>query len=186
MNRKFILKVIALPLVAAVLSGMFLFLLTDRNTKNLFPVKDGTVIAYYDNLKPSGEFVPVGEATKNCTIGVISGEKDIPLLYDADYSNILYSASLRPEGCFPGETGCAYIKLQSGNITAFGTSKPVVIATSDSETSYTYTGEKLCKSEEEALSLLPKEKSSLVVYYRVSRGIGITTDYYALIYKEVE
>ncbi len=176
MNKSFILKGVALPLICAVLIGICFYFAVSKNAKAVSPVIADVPLAYHDELA-SGD--------KKDVFATVKSEGEIQLIYDADYSSLLEYASVKPQSAELGETGCIYVNISEINMAKVSTSKPLVIEKDGREYTYEYKSEKLVSSESDALSISPAGEKSLVVYYRVSNGIGLTSDYYALIYKEV-
>lgn len=187
MKRKFIIKGIVFPLCAALFIGTVFFAGIKAFAGRLFPVPSDSEIAYHDTLElPDKAADDLSAAKRNDIIGSISCNGELTLRLDADYSALKECASLNSCGVIPGNTGCSYIKLSANNVSKISTSNPIVITLKGMEYNYKFTGEKLVNSENEALSLQPAGKSTLVIYYRVTKGIGLTSDYYALMYKGVD
>lgn len=184
MKKDFILKVIVLPVILALVTGIvFFFILSERGAK-LFPAANNVNLAYYDNLSPDDEVHD--DLAPNVMLGSINSNGELKLRYKADYSNLIDCASLTKGSADFGATGCNYIKINSNNVSKISTSDPLTVIRNDGEYTYEYAGEKLVESENEALSLAPEGRSSLIVYYRVTKGTGLTDEYYALIYKGVD
>lgn len=181
MNKDFILKGIALPLALAAAVGIIFFLLLGAGGAKLFPVTNGINLAYYDELNPDDKITD--DLQPNAFLGTVSSNGELPLRYEADYSNLLNCASLCRGSGGLGDTGCIYIKIGADNVSKISTSAPLIISDEKGEYIYEYTGEKLVNSESEAKSLAPKYENSAVIFYRVTKGIGLTNEYYALIYK---
>lgn len=186
MKKNFVYFGIVLPVVSAVIVGFILFNAVYMNADKLSPLPQEIPLAYHDTLKPD----KTADGTdalfeKNEIIGTIRSSDDIQLRYDADYSNLIDSASLNKKSTEIGSTGCLYIYAGIQNIAKISTDSPLTLEAGGKEYSYVYSEEKLVGSENEALSIAPEAEKSMVIYYRVSNGIGLTPDYYALIFKEV-
>ena len=134
----------------------------------------------YHNITGT-EWVPQGGIVVRPT-----DDGELKLRYNADYSLLADSASLSEKSANIGDTGCIYVELTANNVAKFITNAPVTVSTASGEYTYKFDKEQLVKSENEALSLSPSGRRNLIIYYRVSKGLGLTTDYYALLYKEVE
>ncbi len=183
MKKDFVLKGVVLPVVLAAVTGALLFLNLNNNAAKAFPVADGQSLAAYDELKPDET---VNDAlAPNVFMGKLISEGELDLRYEADYSNLLSCASVCKGSAEFGRTGCIYIKLNTNNVSQISTSEPLTITDSKGEYTYEFVGEKLVSNETEALSLAPPYENSVVVFYRVTKGLGLTDDYYALTYKGV-
>ncbi len=186
MSKNFILKGIVLPICTAIAVSLAFVLFFRADGDRLVPLNNGVRLSYHDELNPSDEALPNEKPVKNELLGTISCDGELKLRYNADYSLLADSASISEKSAKIGDTGCIYVELTANNVAKFITNAPVTVSTASGEYTYKFDREQLVKSENEALSLSPSGRRNLVIYYRVSKGLGLTTDYYALLYKEVE
>lgn len=184
MKKDLVLKAIVLPVALAAVTGIILFFVLSSGAVKFFPANSGVNLAYYDNLNPDDEVHD--DLAPNVMMGTLSSTGELPLRYNADYSNMLNCASLVKGSADFGKTGCNYIKVNANNVAKISTSDPLTVISNENEYTFEYAGEKLVNGENEALSLAPEYKTSLVIYYRVTKGTGLTNEYYALIYKGVD
>lgn len=168
MNKEFVQKGIILPVITGIILSIVFSLFISSNIEKIMPVTNGAELAYYD---------AAGDEVK---LGTVEGEYELPLYENADYTESVSCAELVSGSSKPGETGCMYIRLTANHSDFAGENLSV------SGVDYKLEGEMKAENENEILSVLPKAEKSAVVYYKVSKGYGLTSEYKAFIYKEAK
>ena len=198
MNRDFFKKALTLPTALAIILTVILFIYLKVNIDNFIPLYNHTQYAYHDEIagaksNDDGQYTfeedkdaDPASFEKNQCIGVVRAGEGYPILYDMDYSKIQSAVSYKPESVPFGQTGFAYINVS--NVAAKGIKKSTILPVGSvfGEMKYEFIGEYSFESEYNVLNYAPKCESAIVFYYRESSGAGFTSEYKALVYKEVK
>ena len=188
MDKKFITRVILLPLLTGlVLGGAFTVFMNSR-IDEVLPFNKGAVIAMHDGSADEAETNEdvadnwhFSELDKNTPVGTVG---DLSLRYDADYSLMDGTASVMPGSAEWGQPGCLYLKILAKEALYFGDNVTVSVPFYG-ERQFEYVKEYTVSGEQAALSAAPAYDGSMVIYYRITGGIGITSDYGVMVYREV-
>lgn len=156
-----------------------------KNTDAYLPFQQGTVFAYHNSQPQKAEEAKaVGE---NTLIGTVEfSDKQLELVYENDYSNMKNAVSMLKNGSTPDEYGCVYLKTISSNAKLLSDSKAIQLKTVYGDFKYKFAEKFVADSEYKVLSYLPRAKKSVVVFYQKSNGIGLSSDYEALVFEEVK
>ncbi len=182
MRRSFVKRGVLFVFITAVILGTVLFIFFNRNFTDLVPVSNNSIIAYHESLEKSDEIPSdISEVKDGTAIGTLSGKADFLLRKKAEYTDLLTEASLeRGEvGALPG----AYVKILNENSARFGDT----VSYSGVYGNYLY--ELVNETEvngEQAVFAVPKENSSLVIYFQRRGDAGIASEYKVLIYEEAD
>lgn len=188
MDKEFIKRGVVLPLICAALVCAVSLMIFTKNSDSLSPFAKGGVISYYDDVQPLNETVSLDgaesfdELESNSLIGTAG---DVELRYDADYSALNNSASIACGSALPSQNGCMYIKTTYALSGSFYVNS-FTLQTSLGKTEYSFYDELTVSSEQEALSISPALKKSVVVYFQTSDGSGLSSDYSVYIFEGAE
>ncbi|MBQ7740815.1 MAG: hypothetical protein IJT65_06255 [Eubacterium sp.] len=187
MKKYFILKAVIFPLAAAVILGAFCFFVISSNVDSIVPYERGCEVLSFDDTRLSDEMISADDYAGETSLrknDLIGSFENLDLRYNADYSVLNSSASLVDHGVLPSEDGCSYIRLGARNALEAG--KTVSVEDVLGNTKYKLEKEKTVSNENEVFSIAPSCKNSLVVYYSDADGVGLTSRFRVMIYKEVE
>ena len=202
MNRDFLKKALTIPMILAVVLAAVLFICLKVNLDEFLPLYNNTQYAFHDEIDESKDKKDPEDSEqytyeedknadpalfeKNQCIGVIRAGKGYPILYDMDYSKIQSAASYNPQSVPFGETGFAYINVSSVVAKEIKKASILPVGSVFGEKKYEFIGEYSFGSEYNVLNYAPRSESAIVIYYHDSNGVGFTSKYKALVYKEVK
>lgn len=192
MDKNFLKKAIILPSVITVVLAIAVFAVLKANVDFYIPVNNGTKFAYHENPVSSVEFEKKdGEADlavlkKNECIGTVKTDVSFPVRYNSDYVNLSSSLSFVPQSAPFGETGFTYLKASNVNAKKVKASKTITIESIFGKHTYRYDKEQSFKNEYRVLTYAPDAGSAVIIYYQNANGVGFSSDYKALIFKEVK
>lgn len=183
MKRKdFKQTAIILPVVLGLILCVAFSLFFYFRPQTVLPTEQGKTFAYFDETLPSDS-----PFKKNETVGKLEiGSSSFDLKYDADFSQLANSLSLKKESNLPDETGCLYVYALGNALKTDAGANEVVLTTSDTQRTYEFDKTITVRSENEALSVAPDCKNSLVVYYERTASVGFSSNYTVHIYKEAQ
>lgn len=151
------------------------------------PVPQGTALAYHDIVDANDTEVDANCLVKNDSIGELSaGKVKLGVRYDADYSSLLGAVSFQPCSTALDRVGSAYLKTTKENAKLIEGENKIKIESIYGSYSYELADEIEFENEFQATSYAPKLPKSLVIYYQGSNGVGLTSSYKAMIFKEVK
>ena len=162
------------------------FFLYSLSAGDLLVVNEQNAIAYFDSDKKEesqnseNEF----ELKKGQVLATAKfGKNSMDVVYDADYSDLDDSISF-VKGSLFGNAGFGYCYSLENNIKDFD-KKEIILSTSNGEYKYAYHSSFSAKNENDIfLHKLPKG-IGFVLYYQKAGSYGFSSDYEALVYKEV-
>lgn len=185
-KKEFIQNGIILPIVLGLLLFIAFFFLFRAEFNKIIPISQGTQLVYYDTVNNDTAQVDLNNPKKNDCLGTVSfGKTSLELRYDADYSSLSDSASVMPQSAQFGDTGCIYLKMVYANAINFKQASVISVSTNEGEYYYSLVEKQSLKNEYDVLKSAPDADKSLVIYYQDSDGVGLTSNYQALIFKEV-
>lgn len=192
MDKNFIKRAIMLPAIITIILAIVMFAFLKVNTDFYIPVNNGIEFAYHEKFVKSVEFeqkdseVDLSTLKKNDCIGAVKTDYGFSIRYDSDYVNLKTSLSFVPNSTPFGETGFTYLKASNANAKKLKAAKTVTIESIYGKHTYRYDKERSFKNEYKVLTYAPNTSSAVIIYYRDSNGIGFTSDYKALVFKEVK
>ena len=188
-------------ILAAVITAI-LFICLKMNLDEFLPLYNNTQYAFHDEIDKSKNSKDSQNSeqytykedknadpalfTKNQCIGIIRAGGGYPVLYDMDYSKIQSAASYNPKSVAFGQTGFAYIKVSNAVAKEIKKSSILPVGTVFGEKKYEFIGEYSFDSEYNVLNYAPRCEKAIVIYYHESDGVGFTSKYKAIVYKEVK
>lgn len=176
---------ILLPLIAGIVLAVVLCIFFNSNVERVLPVPEGTAFAFHDTLSNENN-VDLNNLKNNDSIGYLElDETKLGIRYEADYSSLVGSVSLKKESTALDEIGCAYLKTTKENAKLIEKSKSISVDTAYGSFKYELVNELEFDNEYQATIYAPSIAKSLVVYYQNSNGAGLTSKYNALVFKEV-
>lgn len=187
MDKKDILQnAIIIPAVVGVVLAVCLCFYLNSNIQNVLPVPQDTAFAYHDSNADSSE-VDTNNLNSNDLIGHIEfGKSRLEIRYDADYSKYVGSVSMQDGSTDFSKIGSAYLKTTTANAEIIKSENKIIIDSVYGKFEYEKIDELEFENEYQATVYAPKAPKSLVLYYQKSSGAGLTSNYKALIYKEVK
>lgn len=184
-----IISIIIIPIVLGIVLSVAFFLYFRSNADILLPAADGTVFAYHDEKNSDSGIVDksdLQELAANDNIGTLSsGGTSLVIKYDADYSNLAGSVSLKDGSNAFGEIGCVYLSTYAAPAKGIDASDILSVESIFGNFKYKYVEEYTAESEYEILTEFPDVSRGLVIYYRNSDGAGLTAEYKALVFEEM-
>lgn len=182
--------IIIIPIVLGIVFGIAFFLFFRGNADVLLPIHEGTVFAYHDEQSSSNDIVDksaMQELKSNDNIGtMMSGDISLIIKYDSDYSNLLNSVSLEKGSNAFGDTGCAYLNVYAANIDDIDKNETLSVESIFGNYKYRYVRELTADSEYGILTYSPNMSKGLIIYYQLSDGAGLSSEYKALVFEEAE
>lgn len=167
MEKDFVKKGILLPLIiAAVLCAAF-FAVTNANAQRLIPVPGGITVAYHGT-------------DENPEVGTVNG---LFLLNTADYGKLGDGALLMPPSSEIDAAGCLYIRVTREQLPQIS-GNTLTVTIGEQTHRYQFAEEKTLSYENRVFAVSPRAVRSAVVYYPVTDGAGLTSQYTALVYEE--
>ncbi len=189
MKKDFRISAIIMPIVLGILLCIAFFLFI-HNSDLLYPIPQGTLLAYHDAKADSQKKTDTDNLKKNDFIGMMECRNtELRILYNADYSSLAGAASLNTNGQLPGEIGCAYIHTYFANFSILkniSDDEEIVISGINGEHKYKYLYSSSSKSEYEIVSKNPDVSKGLVIYCEKTDGIGFSSDYDVYVFEEVQ
>lgn len=185
MKKDLLIKGLLYPLCIGVALGLAFFLYS-LSAGDLLVVNEQNAIAYFDsdkkeeNQNSENEF----ELKKGQVLATAKfGKNSMDVVFDADYSDLDDSISF-VKGSLFGNAGFGYCYSLENNIKDFD-KKEIILSTSNGEYKYAYHSSFSTKNENDVfLHKLPKGRG-FVLYYQKAGSYGFSSDYEALVYKEV-
>lgn len=185
MKKDLLIKGLLYPLCIGVALGLAFFLYS-LSAGDLLVVNEQNAIAYFDsdkkeeNQNSENEF----ELKKGQVLATAKlGKSDMEIVYNADYSDLDDSISFVKGSQF-GNAGFGYCYVLENNIKDFD-KKEIILTTINGEYKYAYHSRFSTKNENDVfLHNLPKGRG-IVLYYQKAGSYGFSSDYEALVYKEV-
>lgn len=189
MEKDFRINAIIMPIVLGILLCIAFFLFMNYSDV-LFPIPQGTLLAYHDSEIDSRKETDIKNISENDVIGELKyKDSSLRILYNADYSNLAGAASLNSEGSLPGEIGCAYVHAYHSNFSdlrSISDGDEIVISGIIGEYKYKYLYSSDSKSEYGIVSENPDVSKGLIIYCEKSDGIGFSSDYDVYVFEEVQ
>ena len=188
MDKKFFGRVILLPLLTGIVIALVFSAVMNTCIDSILPFNRGTVIAMHDG---SGDALDMDEGetanwhlselNDNALIGTVG---DLSLRYNADYSLMNETASVMPASAEWDKPGCLYLKILAKEALKFGDTVTVSVPFYG-DRQFEFVEEYTVSGERAALSVAPAYPGSMVIYYRITNGIGLSSQYGVMIYREV-
>lgn len=188
MKKKDILQnAIVLPIIIGVVLSILLFFYLNSNIDAFLPLPKDTAFAYHNDLSNNNEVKEdVDSLLPNDCIGEISlSNIQLKLYYCADYAKLVSGLSMQEDSTPLNEIGCAYLKSTNRVANELALNDTIKISSIYGDFEYSLVEEVTVANEYKALAIAPDEPRSLVVYYQASNGNGLSSEYKALVYKEV-
>lgn len=188
MDKKEILRnATVIPIIFGIILAIALCFYLNANIEGVLPVPRNTTFAYHDSaIVDASAKVDWENLKSNDSIGELEiGETKLALCYEADYSNLIGSVSVAKESAALNNIGCAYLKTTMANAKLFENAKKISIDSEYGSFKYELIDKLEFKNEYQAKIYAPSAPKSLVVYYQASNGVGLTSKYNALVFKEV-
>lgn len=177
-------KMVLIPVITGVILCIVSFFVI-KSTDAYLPIRQDTVLAYHNFLPQKAD--DVNNIKENSIVGSIEfSSKQFDLVFENDYSNMKDSFSMITGSSNPSEYGCVYIKTISSNADAASKSSQMSLKTLYGDFNYKLVDKFTKNSEYKILSYSPRAKRSVVVYYQKSDGVGLSSDYEALVYEEAQ
>lgn len=177
MDKNLVFKAFIFPAIAAVVIGAALFAVLNNGINSFLPIENGSAALEFDSTSLPDDKAEENKLEKNSLLGTIGNTE---LRYNADYSALKSSASVSPNGVLPDEKGCTYIEMGAQN--ALELEKVITL----NGKRFTLEEEKTVDNINMVYATVPRAEKSLVVYYNEARGVGLTSKYKTLVYKEAE
>lgn len=177
-------KMVVIPVVMGVILCIVSFFAL-RSTDAYLPIGQGTVLAYHNSLPHKAD--DVKSIKENSIIGSIElSKKQFNLVFENDYSNMKDSFSMLKGSNSPNEYGCVYVKTISSNADAVSKSSKMSLKTLYGNFNYKLADSFTENSEYKIMSYSPRAKKSVIVFYQMSNGTGISSDYEVYVFEEVQ
>jgi hypothetical protein len=184
-----IVNAIIIPLVLGIIFGVAFLFYFKGNAQDLLPVSAGTELAYHDEYSSDNTLTDKTDfdsLVSNDNVGTLtSGSVSLSIKYDADYSNMLNSVSIKEGSDSFGEIGCTYLNVYMSNIQDIDFDDTLTVQTVFGDYKYQFVEKQIADSEYEILTNNPDVKSGLVIYYQNSDGLGLSSKYSVLVFEEV-
>lgn len=175
-------KMVIIPVITGILLCVVSFFAV-KSTDTYLPIKQGTVFAYHNEQPEKASDVKSVKA--NSLIGTVAfSNKKFDLVYENDYSNMKNALSMTEQSSTPDEYGCVYLKMISSNAKAVQNTKKMQLSTVYGDFKYNFTEKLTVDSEYKALSYLPRASKSVVVFYQISNGVGLSSEYELFVFEE--
>lgn len=188
-NKDFVQTTVILPIVSALILSIAFFVFFKCNSDIILPFPQNAVIANHDHLVSDNKRVSdkktFDEIKSNDNIGTVSaGDTDYIIRFEADYSNMISSLSLQSESVQFGEIGTVYLSSFYKNGQAFEDADRITIDSIFGNYEYKKADSFTADNEYKILSSSFKGKT-IVIYYQKTDGVGLSSDYQAIVYEEV-
>lgn len=190
-KRELITKAVVIPITFGIVLFVVFILAVKPNISAVLPVKEGTAFAFFDSKPGNDKMTELDdnrtEPNVNDTIGYVKliGET-IRIKYNCDYSNMIGSLSMQEDSAHFGETGCVYLNALSNSGEIINGEKDIDIESIYGNYRYVLVDKYTADNEFKILNTSSSGGKSLVIYYQISDGKGLSSDYRVLVYEEVE
>lgn len=175
MNKKEILhNALILPLTFGIVFAIAFCVFMKFNIAGLLPVPNDTAFAYHDSIDEDNK---IGSAS--------FGSTTLEVRENASYSSLAGALSVTEGSKSFGEIGCVYLKTTAMNAKDIKSAGKMEISLNSDSFSYKLIERKSFDNELEAISYAPEVSRSVVVYYQASSGVGLASEYNALVLEEV-
>lgn len=191
MKKELITKAVVIPIAFGIILLVIFILAVKPNISSALPVNSGTEFAYFDSKPEKGKTAELSdssaEPSANDTIGSVNliGET-IGIKYNCDYSNMAGSLSVKEGSVHFGETGCVYLQALSDSGDIINSEKDIDVESIYGNYRYVLVDRYKADNEFKILNSSAGDGKSLVIYYQISDGKGLSSDYRVLVYEEVE
>lgn len=191
MKKELITKAVVIPIAFGIVLFILFILAVKPNISAVFPVNEGTAFAFFDSKSENNKMTELDDNnTKpnvNDTIGYVKLiGKTIGIKYNCDYSNRIGSLSMQEGSVHFGETGCVYLNALSDSGEIINDEKDIDIESIYGNYRYILVDKYTVDNAFKVLNTSSNGGKSLVIYYQLSDGKGLSSDYRVLVYEEVE
>ncbi len=190
-KKALIIKAVVIPLAFGIVLFTAFILAVKPNIGSVLPVNEGTEFAFFDSKPENSKITELdgkkNEPGANDTIGCVKliGET-ISIKYNCDYSNMAGSLSMQKGNAHFGETGCVYLSTLSNSGEILNGEKDIDIESIYGNYRYVLVDSYTADNEFKILNTSSGTGKSLVIYYQISDGKGLSSEYRVLVYEEVE
>ncbi|MBR3149089.1 MAG: hypothetical protein IKF64_02880 [Eubacterium sp.] len=188
MKRDFILKITVLPIALGIVFSIVTVSVFCFKADMFAPVYEGVVLSKYEAAADTSKVVekPFDEIEAGDCIGTLKGEKDYPIVADAPYHQLDDVVSYDIGSAEFGKAGYVYLNTDINVLREL--EKAIVFrAEGDFEKhDYVLTDTKDFKTLEAVKAYAPKLNKCIIVYAPEVGKIGLTGNYKALIFEEVQ